>query len=357
MTSEPEKSYDNLLSALRSTPDLDDAIVTTYVRLWQLETWLRRMVYAELRTKYGDLWSSKIEFRPQHVNNDKTLTHMITPETTAVSYATFGSLCKAIINDWELFKSYLPPQSIWAAKIEEVSQIRNRVAHFRTSHRDDLQRVSQLLRDIDEGMWRFCTSFNSTSSFHSPSNDSNDPVIYEFSYLIPYGPARAVEYQGDAPLDHLKSRVELSIRVNKRPWNTTSTVFPIAGTSGMFYDISIVALNNRRFRTEMFLDSTKDIHQSVLYIALDTLEHILRIMLPAVLGKEYVTQLIDTFIQSAANSLGGKLGASSDGSDDWMFREQERVQRIADSWPEYVIGPTDPITFLDPEMPCSMFGA
>jgi hypothetical protein len=30
---------------------------------------------------------------------------------------------------------------------------------------------------------------------------------------------------------------------------------------------------------------------------------------------------------------------------------------LADEWPEYVLGPSNPLTFLDPEMKCSFFGA
>jgi len=35
--------------------------------------------------------------------------------------------------------------------------------------------------------------------------------------------------------------------------------------------------------------------------------------------------------------------------------QQEKVQRLADRWPEYVLGPKNPLCFLSPDMPCSFF--
>jgi hypothetical protein len=32
------------------------------------------------------------------------------------------------------------------------------------------------------------------------------------------------------------------------------------------------------------------------------------------------------------------------------------IQGVADSWPEYVLGPANPLTFLAPDMPCNFFG-
>jgi hypothetical protein len=32
------------------------------------------------------------------------------------------------------------------------------------------------------------------------------------------------------------------------------------------------------------------------------------------------------------------------------------VDEFAMQWPEYVLGPSNPLTFLDPDMPCDFFG-
>ena len=47
-------------------------------------------------------------------------------------------------------------------------------------HRDDLSRVEQLLRDVDQGFWSFCTSYNSRLPILPHSNDK---LAEHFLYL------------------------------------------------------------------------------------------------------------------------------------------------------------------------------
>ena len=62
-------------------PELPQRILDTYARLWQLETWLRRLVYVELRALCGDDWASKVSDTERVKKADKRLTHMpFTPE-------------------------------------------------------------------------------------------------------------------------------------------------------------------------------------------------------------------------------------------------------------------------------------
>lgn len=133
--------------------ELPGRVLDTYARLWQLETWLRRMVYVELRALKGDDWAAKIEKDKieESQKADKRLTHMLTPEEDLLSYMQLSQIRQIIREDRRLFEPYLPPKNQWEAKIEEVEYIRHRIAHFRSSNEDDLQRVVQLLRDIVKG--------------------------------------------------------------------------------------------------------------------------------------------------------------------------------------------------------------
>ena len=68
--------------------ELPERALQTYARLWQLETWLRRMVYVELRSYLGDDCKSKVNVEkaefPQ--KEDKALVHMPSPEEDPLSY-------------------------------------------------------------------------------------------------------------------------------------------------------------------------------------------------------------------------------------------------------------------------------
>ena len=165
----PDKTMDKLLDLADKLPP---ERLRTYARLWQFETWLRTMVYVEFRARYGDSWISPLNIRSDKpYENDKRLSHMPTRETLPISYMQLTDLLETISVNWCLFKTYLPPRDLWVAKLDEISQIRHRVAHFRFGHEDDLPRVKQLLRDLDKGFWRFCTSYNSTFPVLPPSDD------------------------------------------------------------------------------------------------------------------------------------------------------------------------------------------
>src|SRR5215469_11402671 len=98
--------------APEDVPELPKQILSTYARLWQLEIWLRRMVYVELRAFRGDDWSAGVDAE-SHYAADKRLIHMPTPEKGPLSYITFAQLTRLVSDNWSAFDCYFPPRSIW----------------------------------------------------------------------------------------------------------------------------------------------------------------------------------------------------------------------------------------------------
>jgi len=344
-----QNNLDDLGYTLEAIPELDRERLVTYARLWQLETWLRYMVYVELQAKYGTDWHNHVQGNEgSSKKNDKDLTHMPSPEETKLSFISFSLLCKTIENEWAQFGPYLPPQTIWKAKIEEVSQVRNRIAHFRRGHKDDLQRVLQLLRDLDAGFYHFCTSIN--SSLFSLSQDTNDPIIQSSASLNPY-------VKRGPEVHHLADRLEIKLEIVPRPWSAMPNDYKdVVGKPGFFYDLNIHAYSNRIFHYENFLRSTKRLHDHVLFIILTTDSDHIRILLPSLLGVATLINLVDTFIQAAANELWPARSEHSLSEED-IDKAIQQVQNLANRWPEYVLGPRNPISFLTSDMPCSFFDA
>ena len=196
-------------------------ILDIYRLLWQLEQWLRRLVYVELKALRGDAWDSKIVNAERPREKDKRLSHMPIVEENLLSYTQLSELCRIITDDWRLFEHFLPPNSIWEAKLEEVAQIRHRVAHFRSVHHDDFDRVVRLLKDIDKGFWRFCTSYNDGHKLV----ESSDPVLNHFYHWRPYQQDRVAAY----------------MQVVRRPWADWGTYESgrIAGKEGFIFNALI----------------------------------------------------------------------------------------------------------------------
>ncbi|WP_142251795.1 hypothetical protein [Bradyrhizobium sp. UNPF46] len=322
-------------------PGVPKRSLSTYARLWQLETWLRRMVYVELRALRGDDWNADIPKLGNSFQSDKRLIHMPTPEMDALSYAPLSTLKKAIDDSWSLFSPYLPPQNIWQAKLEEISQIRHRVAHFRVGHEDDLQRVIQFLRDLDKGFWHFCTSYNDEDT---PLPPADDPVIAHFLDLDPF-PWTEVSDKHWARIGIADPElvVAVSIEVSRRGWVQRES--PVDGKPGYFYDVRFHARDRRCFDYEGFLKNTRAIHRHCAHVCLSGLDNHIRLTIPAVLGSQQVIPVVQRCLDVARNGV------------TRSHCQRGKAQRIANEWPEYVLGPEDPLGFLNPGMPCSFFGA
>jgi len=203
--------------------ELPDRILQTYSRLWQLETWLRRMVYVELRAVVGDAWTTRVKVDKTEGSQkaDKALTHMPTPEEDPLSYAQLSELRRIIRENRPLFDPFLPPEKIWDARMDEIAQVRHRVAHFRKENEHDLDRVAHLLRDIDKGVWKFCTSYNNV---HSVLPQTGDPVVAHFLPLdlLPWVKIKRGEWARVGSIPH-DEWFGVTVETTAQPWAKWAT--------------------------------------------------------------------------------------------------------------------------------------
>jgi hypothetical protein len=346
MTESRKDISNRLIEALNFVRELPERVLETYIRLWQLETWLRWMVYIEFRAAYGDEWEKHVvtsKAEESRKANGK-LKHMPTPEADLLSYSTFGDVCSTIENEWDYFQSYLPPKNLWAGKLIEIKQIRHRVAHFRRGHSDDLQRTLQFLRDLDKGFWEFCTSYNRTFPILPPTED---PVIHKFIHLNPF-PYQKV---GDNKwaimgIADPNSWFAMTIEVVSRPWTSKEVSFPIEGKQGFFYSVVIVGRQQRYFDYRRYFDDSKSLHKHCVHLIPDIFSDSLRVTIPSILGKDRIIEIIDGFIFWLSNSLHSPVPRLS----------EDGVKSLSDEMPEYILNPNNPLAFLAPSMPCSFFG-
>lgn len=266
---------------------------------------------------------------------------MPTPEDEVLSFIQLSELQRVITNHWRLFEAYLPPKTIWEAKLEEVIAIRHRIAHFRSLHQDDLPRIRQFLRDIDQGFWRFCTSYNDT---HPVLPQTNDAVVAHF---LPFDlfPWSKVHDNKWARIGHADpaERFAMTVETLGMPWATWDV--PIAGRPGFLYDVSITARGTRHYDYHRLLQWTKLQHKHAVHLCLGNGATSFRVTLPAILGAPKLIEIIEAFYEGAQNCV-------QPGSDE---RSAAAIETIANEWPEYVLGPQNPLTFLCPDMSCAFF--
>jgi hypothetical protein len=95
------------------------------------------------------------------------------------------------------------------------------------------------------------------------------------------------------------------------------------------------------------MQQTTRLQPHVVHICVDSFAHRLRVTLPVCLGQTKATEIIAGFIEAATYSLRPALRE--------LTHAQARA--YADTLPEYILGPENPLTFLGPDMPCPFFNA
>lgn len=330
-----------MFSELDKISEIDKRALILYARLWQLEKWLREMVYVELKANKGRNWFS-FKKTEHTYDADKAFTHIPTADDNPLSFTTFPELIKLIQKNWDLLSGYFPPKNVWEVKLDEIIHIRNRIAHFRRGHADDIERLLQLMRDIDNGFWKFCTDYNDVQPIHPPEKDE---VAKKYAELDPFS------FKEVAPNEWAKVgiapqglRYILSINLARRRWAEVSP--RIDGAPGYIYNVNIHLRENRQFDYSKFLISSSKFKADIIHIFLDTFSNAVRVTIPAVIGSPKVCEIIDELIRITENSM--TLHRPINIGD-------KVVQKLSENWPEYVIGPDNPLSFLGPDMPCSFF--
>ncbi|HZV72663.1 MAG TPA: Swt1 family HEPN domain-containing protein [Conexibacter sp.] len=198
-----------------------------YGRWWQLETWLREVVYVELRAKHGASWIEHLKGRaPQRAAGDGANAYMASADAgELLSYADVSDLFRLIEHQWDLFAPLLPPQRRWQGTADELQELRNRSAHCRRHHRDDLQRIEQVLRNLERGAQRFYASYLDTR----PVYEGRDPLVR--AWIAGKHPV------ADRLLEHADRQYDVRFRLSysARPWAAMTDENVLSGTEGVLW--------------------------------------------------------------------------------------------------------------------------
>ena len=210
--------------------------IAFYARWWQLETWLRQLLYLEFRAKWGIAWKDhlvpKVFAKPRHTAESRAASdheknaYMASPDATAIiSYLDVGVLFNLLEESWELFEPCLPKKKRWDGWVDELQEIRHRSAHCRRPHSDDLTRIELILRNLEKGAFRSLETFNVQYGLDALPED--DPVVEAW---VKGG-------HPDAPLIGHGERnhdILAQFRWSIRPWATWKKGEGITGREGFF---------------------------------------------------------------------------------------------------------------------------
>ncbi|TPQ22624.1 hypothetical protein FGD71_008635 [Streptomyces sporangiiformans] len=182
-----------------------------YARWWQLEAWLRELIYVELRSLYGAAWLDRLRAASGRQTQDATYRHMSTADSeNPLAYLDYSQLLPVIENHWGQFEYALLESGSWNGRQEELKRVRHRIGHIRKPHRDDLARIEQTLRDLERGAFIACAAYNKRII----------PRPEKFKDAMTAGWISAEHPTARRLIRHADTQygVSLEVGVSRRPW-------------------------------------------------------------------------------------------------------------------------------------------
>ncbi|CAG9269872.1 hypothetical protein PCAR4_830162 [Paraburkholderia caribensis] len=272
-----------------------------YSRWWQLETWLRSLVYVELRSERGSAWADVLPgTSADRQLRDEEYRHMRTPDAQdQLAYLDAGPLLQLTLDQWQLFRLYLPAQKIWAGRIEELKAIRNRIGHCRKPHGDDLDRLEQTLRDLNGGAFLATSSFNDGTL---ANQNWSDVLVRDWVHK---------EHSQASLIEHANRQYDTSfmLSVSRRPWAelVANSEVQLGGRPGYVWHASWYFRGGRAFDLSRFwrdLESSKNL---VMLVCADTPSS-LQVSFSAVEDQRQISDAIGRSFDAALTNLGRHNG-------------------------------------------------
>jgi hypothetical protein len=313
-----------------------------YGRWWQLETWLRSLIYVELRARDGTNWAAALPPTAEvRETKDRRYAYMATPDAQArLAYLDFSQLLDLIEKHWPLFGDSLIDRDVWSGRAVELRNIRNRIGHCRRPHSDDLARLEQTLRDLESGTFRAVAAFNRQ---YAPAENLDDPLVEAWVRGQHLAAARLVGH-ADRQYD-----VGFSLRFSRRPWAESLTLGrSVTGRVGHLWHATWYARSGyvdlRKFWQDSYLRRHRDLIVFVCASGPDNIE----ISFATVDDPQTVADAIGDCFDGLLYSL--RRGTLPDHVwDTWADRHADLDPRVQVNSPWPIID--------DGTVPVSMFGA
>lgn len=213
--------------------------VRFFARWWQFETYLREVVYLELRARDGEGYEAAIDKSAlARARGDEENDYMASADRDPLAYLDAGQLLELIEANWELFETTLLPRDRWTAATSLIKTLRNRVSHCRRPHADDLGRLRQLLRDMEHGARTFYSSAV-TADIDVPSGDPMAKQWIKGRHAV-----------AGRLLDHAVRQYDtrFHLHASRRPW-APGEARTITGTEGHLWHATWI-LGGREARPE-----------------------------------------------------------------------------------------------------------
>ena len=209
--------------------NMPPAALALYGRWWQLETWLRELVYVELRANFGVSWVSALNLDAPA--EPEAVSHMSGPDDpNPLAHLDYGDLLAVIDDHWDLLAYALIDRDAWRGRQSELMQIRSRIGCLRQPHTDDLNRLEQTLRDLERGAFIAYASYN---DHRSPDPEVHTDPVTRGWIACEHDAAQRLYEHVDRQYGGLR------VRMSRRPWATRPVQLGDTGIPGILWHADV----------------------------------------------------------------------------------------------------------------------
>jgi hypothetical protein len=303
-------------------------------RWWQLETYLRLLVYTELKGVHGTHWAEAFDkgTHKRHERSEDNQYMASADDDHLLAYADVSALSSVIDSDWTRLSTGIGmPQAVWAGKWAEITSIRHRLAHLRRPHPDDVDRIEQVLRDLDPAANRFLRAY---TTWIVPDSEVDDPVVA--AWLREEHPvAQRLVSHG-----RQNKGINFNLGWSRLPWAETSDV--ITGTPGYFWNLYVTIRRGQvdlrrytnHFAVRRWMPEISHIYQPF--------DSSVVVSIPAVLDPQAVADIIGDLFEAVFETWSGAVRPRTGRLDPRVQQSHEVLSILSN---------------LDPEDGMTVFGA
>ncbi|MFJ3861044.1 Swt1 family HEPN domain-containing protein [Streptomyces sp. NPDC090085] len=323
---------------------MPEGSLALYARWWQLETWLRELVYVELRARYGAKWIDEVKAALGRQRQDAEFKHMSTADSeNPLAYLDYSQLLIVVEANWEQMKYALLERKSWEGRQGELMRIRHRIGHVRKPHQDDLGRLEQTLRDLERGAFIACASYNSRR--RPDLEECGDPVSKGWIGGAHPTARRLIRHA------EIQYGVSLEVDVSRRPWATWPDSLEKA--EGIFWHAEFY-LRDRILDFRALWNQIKGISPIIVHV-LASDPHVFKVTFSAVDDPGVISDAIGACFDSVLHcSRPRSQGLGLSGMSEGEFR-QWGVRTASIDY--RVMGPSGWSTVDETTIPISMFAS
>ena len=219
-----EKDIERIVTAIAG--GVSKRSLAIMARWWQLETYLRTLVYIQLQGLFGPSMGSEFQKEKKRLELANEHSYMASADDGYLpSQFDVGALLKLIDKYWDQCQFGIGlPKAVWSGRIDELIPVRHRLAHCRRPHVDDADRIDQLLRDLEPAANRV---FRAYTDWSDVDPGLVDPVVDDWVRL---------QHNVSHLVEHGRERkgIDFSLRAVELPGATCSGL-AVTGSPGWFW--------------------------------------------------------------------------------------------------------------------------